>query len=490
MNKTPDLAAAPCMPAGTRRWCCAILLYALPAGLVCFGRLGATDVVSMEGIVADGARTMIRTGDYVVPRLYGEVYTNKPPLVYWLAAASFTCWGGETEWSLRFPMAASVFLMGVVVLFLLGKMLGPRPGCLCGLAAVTSLLMIQKVRMAEFDGPLAAGTGLAMVAACMNLALARPRLGLWVIGYAALAFGFLAKGVPALAIYGTGLFVAALGTRTLRRLFTPAHLLGVAVFAVPVCVWCLIAYQRAGMEVFQQHFDEIRSRSAAWTLRSFGITLLKPLIVAVLFLPWSPIALPTLSRDWRLGRSEVVRRLISAAWCFVACGIGVFMLSAAQGSRYYLPLCAPIGILAGLAADSSLDGLAALPRRRRWAIFGGAVILLAIPATWAVDTFAVQPYRTRSRSFRAVAASFSPNLPDDAVVWTESNDSYSSLFFYLRHPVRSFSLESGRPPLGAYVVLPSKRFAVFRGNGNCVSTELGRATHRRHEFTLARIGPP
>lgn len=55
-------------PGSLRTWLLALLLFA--AGVVPLGlwRLGAVDVVTMEGIVADGARHMVRSGDYLVPQ--------------------------------------------------------------------------------------------------------------------------------------------------------------------------------------------------------------------------------------------------------------------------------------------------------------------------------------------------------------------------------------------------------------------------------------
>ncbi len=46
-----------------------ILLFLLIAVPINFLGLGATDAVTMEGIVADGARLMARTGQYMVQKI-------------------------------------------------------------------------------------------------------------------------------------------------------------------------------------------------------------------------------------------------------------------------------------------------------------------------------------------------------------------------------------------------------------------------------------
>src|SRR3989449_4510388 len=50
-----------------------------------------------EGRYADVARGMLESGDFVTPRIDGAVFLDKPPLVYWVTAASLALWGrGET----------------------------------------------------------------------------------------------------------------------------------------------------------------------------------------------------------------------------------------------------------------------------------------------------------------------------------------------------------------------------------------------------------
>src|SRR5262247_2426551 len=60
------------------------------------------------------AREMYQSGDFVTPRLHGEPWFEKPPLLYWTSALSFAVFG-INEFAARFPSAlaatASVFLM-------------------------------------------------------------------------------------------------------------------------------------------------------------------------------------------------------------------------------------------------------------------------------------------------------------------------------------------------------------------------------------------
>ena len=55
-----------------------------------------------EGRYAEGTREMVASGDWLVPRLFGVPYLEKPPLFYWLTAASLATFG-INEWAARLP---------------------------------------------------------------------------------------------------------------------------------------------------------------------------------------------------------------------------------------------------------------------------------------------------------------------------------------------------------------------------------------------------
>ncbi len=513
----------------------AVLLFLLIAGPISFLGLGATDAVTMEGIVADGARHMARTQEYAVPHLHGEIYSYKPPLTYWLALGSFRLFGEETEWSLRFPFAASGLLMGLAVLVLTGQVAGPRAGLLCGFASLTGALAIQKLHLAEFDTPLAAGVGIAAAVACRNFA-GRPRGGLWLIGYLALALAFLAKGVPALMFYAPGLLVASWLTRRHRDLWRPAHLAGAVLCLLAVAGWLAGAYQAAGEAAFAQPLAEAREKGLEWDLSLVASTLAKPLLAGALFLPWT-LLLPVSFKSGRWS-SEPVRRMALAAVGFVTAGVAVFMVVPATQSRYLLPLAAPMGMLCGLAARDVLGGggfrrraievfafviglgvaaaapfatsydatsrwlwavvavvtLAAAARsfRRALPLASSGVWLLAMVAvlSWLIHARGVEPHRASSRSLRAVATTFEAHLEPGSELWTgpvSKHWRHSSLFFYLGRPVRTFSTGGSQPKAGDYVVLVSDEHQELMAAPPFDHEIVERQRQRAYEFLLVRV---
>ncbi|MCP3951147.1 MAG: glycosyltransferase family 39 protein [Desulfobacterales bacterium] len=77
----------------------AIVLFSLFAGL---GSVPLFD--EDEGAYSEVTREMLHSGDFLTPRLNGETFFHKPPMIYWAQAATVKLLG-LSEFSLRLPSA-------------------------------------------------------------------------------------------------------------------------------------------------------------------------------------------------------------------------------------------------------------------------------------------------------------------------------------------------------------------------------------------------
>jgi len=60
----------------------------------------------VDAVQAQIARNMLSSGDWVTARLDGVAYLEKPPLIYWMIAASYKVFGFH-DWVARIPIALS-----------------------------------------------------------------------------------------------------------------------------------------------------------------------------------------------------------------------------------------------------------------------------------------------------------------------------------------------------------------------------------------------
>ena len=85
-----------------------------------------------EGRYAEIAREMAVSGDWVTPRLNDLKYFEKPPLQYWLGAATFDALG-VNEWTARLPSAIAGFLAVIAVGFTAARLAGADAGAYAAL---------------------------------------------------------------------------------------------------------------------------------------------------------------------------------------------------------------------------------------------------------------------------------------------------------------------------------------------------------------------
>lgn len=141
-----------------------IVLLCVSFAAVFYG-LGIGDVrEDNEGQRAAPPATMLRTGDYVIPRLNGEPYLVKPPLLYWAIAGVYAV-AGVSEFTARVPTALCGVALIVSMYLLARNAAGERAARWGALALLASPYAFQRMRFAELDIPLTLATFLAIALA-------------------------------------------------------------------------------------------------------------------------------------------------------------------------------------------------------------------------------------------------------------------------------------------------------------------------------------
>jgi 4-amino-4-deoxy-L-arabinose transferase-like glycosyltransferase len=141
-----------------------------------------------EGQHAEIAREMLG-GSWITPRLNGVRYFDKPPLLYWLTAASFRRWG-FTEGAARLaPLAgALVAVAGTTVLGV--ALLGRGGGVLAGAALLSCALLAAFARYVRPETLFVAAISWGFAGLLLGL---RGRRSWAVVGCGALGVAALAK---------------------------------------------------------------------------------------------------------------------------------------------------------------------------------------------------------------------------------------------------------------------------------------------------------
>jgi 4-amino-4-deoxy-L-arabinose transferase-like glycosyltransferase len=325
--------------------------------LLFFARLQAPLLEPQEPRYAEISRQMFVEGRWLVPVLHGQLYLDKPPLLYWLTMSSYTIFGIH-DWAARLvPGLAGV--LTVLLTYFWGRRTAGERAAFCGaLMLCLSARFVYLERMLTMDCLLCLWVVAALATAHVAVAADRVRRGWWLLSAAACGLGLLTKGPVALALVVVPVLVHQwLDPRAARlRWQSWVAYAGVAVgLAAPwyAAVW--IAEPEFGRYFFWTHnvvrfvapFDH---QEPAWFF-------LPSLLLGML--PWT-LLLPGLIHFLTRRSVRTAARRPAALGFFLLAFLWALLFFSAAGCKravYILPAMPPLALALGCYLD------AVLPRR-------------------------------------------------------------------------------------------------------------------------------
>jgi 4-amino-4-deoxy-L-arabinose transferase-like glycosyltransferase len=394
-------------------------------GVLFFLGLGSIGFLDYdEAAYVESARQMHLSGDLLTPRVQGEAFFEKPPLLYWWMIAGFRLFGVE-EWGGRLPSAFAT-LFTALALYGFLRRCGRRDAALP--VALVFGLCIQVFLLARTAMTDASLTLLmTAVVALGYLAITRdgpPRWSTIVATGVAAGLAVLAKGPVGLALPAVVLLVFLFLRGRLReglRRLAPGRVLAVALLvAAP---WFAIMIRDHGMAFVEEFFVE-------QNLMRF----LKPqeghsgppgyylVILLVGFFPWVVLLPQAIRRVWpRRGAArdesggprpldrEGDLGFFALLWAGVI--LLFFAVSRTKLPQYIAPAFPPLAVLVALAAVDLLRSPDA-SHRLRWPVRIVAVLalllggsLLALPAGIAILRRSLSPEKQLEHPFLEQSAS-------------------------------------------------------------------------------------
>lgn len=341
-----------------KKWTWLGLLALLLSLVVLFSSLGSMALTDRdEGEYAASVSAMFRSGDFVVPTLNGRLYLEKPILVFWAMAATRTVMG-NSEAAARLPSALSAFLVLLLAAYLVRHtQKDPAWTALTCVATVFTPLFLLVGRACLTDMLLTLFTTASLASfylAVENSAEIKRARVFYMLGWAALGFGFLTKGPVAPAVVLPVCFLYALWQRRLWEIIKSSRIhWGIVIFAAINLPWYGLVFWKLG-EVFWRSFfvaQNINRFTEVLLGHGGGFLYYLPVLLVGLF-PFSPVVLADLGGGFvkhlkvgkKADRAERLRFFagLSLVWVFI-----VFSLAATKQINYILPGFPFAGVLAG-----------------------------------------------------------------------------------------------------------------------------------------------
>ncbi len=136
VHSPPQIAGAQAANSMRRRSIATLVLLWSALHFGCLFSPGLLDDV--DSIYIEAAREMLARHDYVTPYVDGIRFFDKPPLMYWMAAAGMKLFG-EHDWAARLPLSLSVLGLFLAVYALGKRLFGERGGFYGAVVFATSL---------------------------------------------------------------------------------------------------------------------------------------------------------------------------------------------------------------------------------------------------------------------------------------------------------------------------------------------------------------
>ena len=331
-------------------WARDLLILTLLLGVLFGFKLGDRALWSPEeGHYAEIAREMVASGDYLIPRLAGITFLEKPPLFFWMESAAIRLFG-ISEWSLRLWPAIFALLGCLAVYFAARKLFGRRTGLVSSAVLATSGLWFVMGHLINLDMAVSVLLGCALLAFLLGTKEPpgyKRRLAMWAFfvfsALATLTKGLIGIVIPGLVIGTWVLLLSEWGI--FKTIYLPS---GLALFLLTVAPWYILVSQ-ANPEYLKfyfihEHFQRYLTKQDGPFQQPWAFI---PVLLLGMF-PWTVFlvqaVIHSLRFPWRQRHrhKEVMFLILWAGWVFL-----FFSGSSYKQIPYILPMFPPLAVLMG-----------------------------------------------------------------------------------------------------------------------------------------------
>jgi 4-amino-4-deoxy-L-arabinose transferase-like glycosyltransferase len=304
-----------------------------------------------EGRYTEIPREMVVSQDYLTPRLNGVKYFEKPPLMYWLTAASIHLFGVK-EWSVRL-WPALLGLLSCLMVYVVGAHFYSRlAGWFGGLILASNILFYAHSRLLILDMGVTFFLSLSLFSFlwATQSTKRQEQTGALVLFFIAAAGSTLTKGLIGIVIPGAIILLWTLLTKKYQAMMLAFNPWGILLFLGLAAPWhILIHIKNPEFSEFYFIHEHLLRYLTPIHGRSQPVWFFIPVLLIGWF-PWTSFLLLSLQEAWQRLRTNPVSLffILWAGFIFV-----FFSLSHSKLIPYILPAFPPLAVLIGNQAATT-----------------------------------------------------------------------------------------------------------------------------------------
>ena len=393
---------------------------------VLFSHLSTVELRGEEPRRAIVSMEMAITGDYIVPKINGCNYYNKPPLFNWVLVLFFKIFGSYENWVVRIPSLICFLLCGLASYIFANKYLNRETALLSTMFFLTSGEILFYATL--FSGEIDLFFTLLVCLQIMGMYhFFRQKQWLWMflISYGLSAAGFLTKGLPAVLFQGVTLAIITIYYRKWRMLFSWQHLLGIFTFCMVTVSYFFVYAQREDVTPFLINLFAEASQKTGMNsspIKLITSALLYPFEVLKWTLPWSVFSIYFFSR--KTIHSIRQKEVLAFLALFVLANLPVYWLTDNPKSRYIF-MFFPFMMM--------LFTHAYLSRKKDWPIITRTVMILFGIVVVVVPAIAlILPWLTQTVSLdHSIRTSALVFIPSALLAWLYFKSKTNRLCYFI-----------------------------------------------------------
>jgi 4-amino-4-deoxy-L-arabinose transferase-like glycosyltransferase len=462
-------------------WLCWFLLAGWSAVLFFYGMTSA-ELWRTESLRAIIAQDMLRTGNWIVPKLYGEPLFTKPPGLYLAIVLCSLPLGKVTEITARLPSALAATIAVFLFYGLFTRYLGRRAGLLAAIMLPMSLIFLDKAPAAEIDMLQVVWVMAALL--CFLRVLEREEdqdthertlptreIAWWLAAFVCVAGGVLTKWTAPAFFYAT--VIPLLWARGRMRLFwSLSHGLAAALGGGICLAWIGAAVYLEGWHVFAATvLQEALPRLVPLydqeyhAHHSYFVEVIRhPFWILGATLPWSIVALWSLKPGFYRLWNEREQRLLVFLHCWTWPNLIFWTLMSDHTPRHSFPCFPGIAGLAALVWWGWFTGKLPLPWPRIRPDRAIVCFLIAWLGAKAILVEAIMPRRMLGRDPRAKGELLASLVPAERILYLFGLKD-EGIMFYFGRPVVRLKCIADLPssPEPVYCILNYSEWEEWRG---------------------------
>lgn len=412
--------------------------------------LGHSGLSQSEGHRAIPGWEMLKNGDWLVTRMFEQVYLRKPPGMPW-AVALFSMVLGETEFAARAVSAASTTLSALLLCLVGCRWFGPLAGAIAGLGLALMPTLWYPGRSSEIEALhnlFVLGSMLGILS--LGLSQHRPRVAALIAIATGIAITgmILSKGPAGVPCVAGAVLAVRLTRRNWGGLASPGILLTSLIPVVVVGVFTYFALQR--FESLQEPAILESPGHFLWNLSNLSKIVSLPFMALLVAFP-AGIGLVCAYGGAPLDhqREQYARGVIFA--CLIA--LLIFACAGVSNTRYAKPamLIMPLGwgiVLTRFREGLSQDRWSSTARKTTRYVVISVVVLIFV--AWGYSYWLEKRRDTRTGG-RPLGHALAELVDDGTEIWAfEMIDQRPDLLYYTRQR----ALELGKQVRVRWMPLP------------------------------------